>query len=306
MIDLQGDERVILQVRKSMAVLAPQALICAIVGFVAFYVALGFYSFRDEFLFIKEPLVTDRGVFHPSPDGWFENGVHENILILGGLVVLAVIGLIAVKIVKGKRAKKRVAQGLPPLQPRQPKVVAATPESDRKALARRSNRRLTSYYKVERYLTGMAMIILVGAGIFAVEKASPWYYVVVTVAPLAAYLFIRWFMTRYALTSKRLIISAGMISNFFWDLPFDKYDEISGEQNFVERILMFGDLTVNSVGGSREVIKNVPHPDYMRKNFHAMREEYRKRIMESAMGRAPEAEGAKGGEGQKEPPDLMP
>jgi len=299
MIDLQGDERVILQVRKSMAVLAPQALICAIVGFVAFYVALGFYSFRDDFLFNK--------VFK-KPEGWWADGVHQNILILGGLVVLAVIGLIVVKIVKGKRAKKRAAQGLPPLQPRQPKVVAATPESDRKALARRSNRRLTSYYKVERYLAGMAMIILVGAGIFAVDRTSPWYYVVVTVAPLAAYLFIRWFMTRYALTSKRLIISAGMISNFFWDLPFDKYDEISGEQNFVERILMFGDLTVNSVGGSREVIKNVPHPDYMRKNFHAMREEYRKRIMESAMGRAPEAEspGEKPGEQKKEPSDLMP
>jgi hypothetical protein len=292
MIDLQGDEKVILQLRKSMATLVPQALCVVIVGFVAYWVAKGFYLFRDHVLF-KDPKVEGpKLIFNPPEGSWFAHGVHQNILILGGLVFLILATWVGMKIFKGRRAAKRMAAGLPPKPPKQPRLVMATPATEQKALVHRSSRRLTSYYKVERYLTAAAMVVFVGFGIFGWEAVAPGYFVVVTVAPLTTYIFFRWYMTRYALTSKRLVISAGLISSFFWDLPFDKYDEISGEQNFIERILMFGDLTVNSVGGSREVIRHVPHPEYMRKSFHAMREEYRKRLMESALGRGPEAPAA--------------
>ena len=308
MIDLQGDEKIILQVRKSWATLVPQVLLLIVVGFAAYWVSYGFYQFRDNFLFTE---ASQKGVFHPSAGSWFANGMHQNILILLGLAFLAVATFIAAKVVKAQRAKKRTAAGLPPKTPKPPKDVMATPEAELKALLHRSSRRLTSYYRVERYIASVAMIIFIGFGIFGWNDVSPWYYVVVAVLPLTAYLFFRWYMTRYALTSKRLTISAGLISSFFWDLPFDKYDEISGDQNFVERILCFGDLTVNSVGGSREAIRHVPHPERMRKNFHAVREEYKQHIMARAIERAQETrerEAAKEGETQphNEPPGQMP
>ena len=298
MIDLQGDEKIILQVRKSWATLVPQVLLLGVVGFAAYWISYGFYLFRDAFLF--------KDVFHPSAGGWFANGIHQNILILAGLAFLIVATFIIGKIVRRQRAKKRAAAGLPPKPLKPPKDVMATPEAELKALIHRSGRRLTSYYKVERYITAAAMIVFAGFGIFGWEIVSPYYYVVVTVLPLTLYLFFRWFMTRYALTSKRLTISAGLISNFFWDLPFDKYDEISGDQNFVERILAFGDLEVNSVGGSREIIRHVPHPERMRKNFHAVREEYKQHIMEVAVERAQETLEGKAAKQAETPPQEKP
>jgi uncharacterized membrane protein YdbT with pleckstrin-like domain len=316
MIDLQGDEKIVLQMHKSWAVLVPRFFMWVAIGAAVYFVSCGFYAFRDKFLFTE--------VFK-SPQGWFANGVHQNILILGGLAFLLAQAFMIFRVIKTRNYGK---QGTQEKSREREKEEEKSVEEDYKALVRKSVRRLTSYYRVERMIVAALIIILTALGLFAMEAASPWYYVVIVAAPLGTYLFLQWFMTRYALTTKRLTISAGFVTHFFWDLPFDKYDEISGQQNFIERIFRYGDLTVNSVGGSREVIKNVPRPDEMRKNFHAMREEYKQALMGRAMERAQETreeatkegeaakkgESAKGGEtareGEakpvKEPQDDMP
>lgn len=288
MIDLQDDEKIIVQVRKSKAVLVPQAALMLLAGAAAYFVSWSFYAFRDELLFGGE------GIF-AGPQGWLQYPINQTIVIFGGLIFLLAAAFVVTKVVQRKSAAKRVAEGRPP---RQPKSAAKKErqESAEHALVRKSRQRLTSYYNVEKYMMLAVVILSIAMGLFGFERVSPWYYTVFAAAPLGLYLYIRWHMTRYVLTTKRLIINAGLISNFFWDLPFDKYDEISGEQNFVERIFRFGDLTVNSVGGSREVILNVPKPQVMRKNFHAVREEYKKHLMEGAMS---------GGEAE-EPPRRPP
>jgi uncharacterized membrane protein YdbT with pleckstrin-like domain len=267
MIDLQDDEKVIIEVRKSKAVWVPQLSLLVLVGLAAYFGSWGFYAFRDQLLF------GNKGLFE-KPQGWLESPINQTIVIFGGLIFLVVAGFVFVKLLQRRSAAKREAEGKPPVRvkgrERKPRK-----ESAEKALVRKSKQRLTSYYNIEKYMMIAVIVLGIAMGLFGFEKVTEWYYV---------------HMTRYILTNKRLVINAGLVSHFFWDLPFDKYDEISGEQNIIERIFNFGDLTVNSVGGSREVILNVPGPQNMRKNFHSVREEYKKQLMGEAMtGAAEEA-----------------
>ena len=217
---------------------------------------------------------------------------------------LVLTAFVLVKVLQRRSAAKRAEEGKPPKQP-QSRERKPRKESAEKALTRKSKQRLTSYYTMEKYLMIGVMVAGILLGLFALGSTWPWYYVIITVAPLGVYQYVRWHMTHYILTNKRLVINAGLISRFFWDLPFVKYDEISGEQNFIERLFCYGNLMVNSVGGSREVILNVPGPQVMRKNFHAVREEYKKHLMEGTVGgnRKEEPEEAPG---KRQPEEKKP
>ena len=282
MIDLQDDEKIIIEVRKSKAVWVPQLALLVLVGLAAYFGSMGFYAFRDQLLF------GDEGLFK-RPQGWLESPINQTIVIFGGLIFLIVAGFVSVKLLQRRSAAKRKAEGKPPVRVKS-RERKPRKESAKKALVRKSRQRLTSYYNIEKYMMIAVIVLGIAMGLFGFERVTEWYYVSFAAAPLGIYLYIRWHMTRYILTNKRLVINAGLVSHFFWDLPFDKYDEISGEQNIIERLFNFGDLTVNSVGGSREVILNVPGPQNMRKNFHSVREEYKKQLMGEAMtGAAEEA-----------------
>jgi hypothetical protein len=291
MIDLQADEKVIIQVRQSRAILIPRALLVLIAAAVAYFVAWGFYAFRDKFLF--------KTVFD-SPGGWLEDRVHQTIVIFGALIFLAVAAFVIIKVLQRKAAAKRVAEGRPP----RIRAEKTRKRTDEEMLVRKSRQRMGGYYNVEKYMILAIIVLGTGMLLFGFAEVSPWVYAVFVFLPLAAYSYVRWHMTRYILTTKRLVINAGLISSFFWDLPFDKYDEISGEQNFVERLLKFGDLTVNSVGGSREVILNVPDPQAMRKSFHAVREEYKKHLLETTGPEQAEAPAEIEEESAKPPADT--
>ncbi len=298
MLDLQDDERIIVEVRQSkIAVLVPAFLACVLVGAVAYFVSWGFYAFRDELLFGK--------LFPPAADSWLREPVHQTIAILGGLIFLIVTTFILVKILQRRSAAKRTEEGKPP-KPQKSREGKLKKGNGDKVPARKSRQRQANCYTMEKYLMIGVIVLGIVLGLFAFEHAPFWYYVVITAVPLGAYLYLCWHMTRYILTNKRLIINAGFFSHFFWDLPFDKYDQISGVQKIIERLFRFGDLIVNSVGGSREAITNVPKPQVMRKKFHAMREEYQKRLVESAMGNeeegAPEKTPGKQQPEEKKPP----
>ena len=298
MLDLQDDERIIIAVRQSkIAVLVPAFLACVLVGAVAYFGSWGFFEFRNEVLF------GSNGIF-PDSQGWFANPINQTLLILGGLVFLALAAFVLVKVLRRRSAAKRAEEGKPP-KPSKSRERKPRKESAEKASARKSRQRQASYYIMEKYLMIGVMVAGILLGLFALGSTWPWYYVIITAAPLGVYRYVRWHTTRYILTNKRLITNEGFFSHFFRDLPFDKYDEISGEQKIIERIFRFGDLIVNSIGGLQEAIPNVPKSQVMRKKFHAMREEYQKHLMEGTIGgdRKEEPEEAPG---KRQPEEKKP
>lgn len=98
--------------------------------------------------------------------------------------------------------------------------------------------------------------------------------------------FVRWWTTRYVLTSERLITRNGLISKSGIEIPLENITNVNFSQTIVERSIGAGDLLVESAGESgQSAFRDIPHPDKFQTLLYRTREA--RTIALSGRGEAP-------------------
>jgi uncharacterized membrane protein YdbT with pleckstrin-like domain len=83
--------------------------------------------------------------------------------------------------------------------------------------------------------------------------------------------FLRWFTTRYVLTTHRLIIRIGILSRSGRDVPLGRVNDAQFSHNLIQRILGTGTLTVESGGENGQlVLKNIPDVERVQREMYEL------------------------------------
>lgn len=98
-----------------------------------------------------------------------------------------------------------------------------------------------------------------------------------------------WLTTRYWITNERLIVRTGFFTKSGREIPVDAINSVTVKQGPFERMLGYGDMTVESAAqGSLQVFRNVPNPTTVQKTIYDAREE-RTMHLSGASGRSGDA-----------------
>jgi uncharacterized membrane protein YdbT with pleckstrin-like domain len=81
--------------------------------------------------------------------------------------------------------------------------------------------------------------------------------------------FIRWISTELAVTDRRVIYKAGLISRHTLEMNRSKVESVDVDQTLLGRMLSFGTITVRGTGGSLEPIRMVSDPLTFRSHITA-------------------------------------
>lgn len=82
-----------------------------------------------------------------------------------------------------------------------------------------------------------------------------------------------WWMTRYVLTTERLITRKGLIAQSGVEIPLERITNVNFSQSFWERFLGAGDLLVESAGTTGQSrFANIPRPDQFASVLYKARE----------------------------------
>lgn len=82
-----------------------------------------------------------------------------------------------------------------------------------------------------------------------------------------------WWMTRYVLTTERLITRKGLIARSGIEIPLERITNVNFSQSFWERFLGAGDLLVESAGSTGQSrFANIPRPDQFASVLYNARE----------------------------------
>ncbi len=82
-----------------------------------------------------------------------------------------------------------------------------------------------------------------------------------------------WWMTRYVLTTERLITRKGLIAQSGIEIPLERITNVNFSQSFWERFLGAGDLLVESAGTTGQSrFANIPRPDQFASVLYNARE----------------------------------
>lgn len=85
---------------------------------------------------------------------------------------------------------------------------------------------------------------------------------------------IEWLTTRYWVTDERLIVRTGWLTKSGREIPVDAINSVTVKQSAFERMLGYGDMTVESAGtNSMQVFRNVPDPVEVQKAIYDARED---------------------------------
>jgi uncharacterized membrane protein YdbT with pleckstrin-like domain len=83
--------------------------------------------------------------------------------------------------------------------------------------------------------------------------------------------FLRWFTTRYVLTTHRLVIRIGILSRSGRDVPLGRVNDAQFSHNLIQRILGTGTLTVESGGENGQlVLKNIPDVERVQREMYEL------------------------------------
>lgn len=132
------------------------------------------------------------------------------------------------------------------------------------------------WYFIVRWFDGVAWGFLIYAALAMWLVAAP---------------FVRWWTTRYVLTTERLITRRGLISKSGIEIPLENITNVNFSQTVIERVIGAGDLLVESAGESgQSAYRNIPRPDKFQTVLYRTREV--RSIMLSGSTRGPQRGGA--------------
>jgi uncharacterized membrane protein YdbT with pleckstrin-like domain len=77
-----------------------------------------------------------------------------------------------------------------------------------------------------------------------------------------------YFTTEFALTNKRVIAKAGILSQHSLEIVNNKIESITVSRSILGRILNYGTMTVIGSGGTRQSFKNIAQPMELRQKIN--------------------------------------
>jgi uncharacterized membrane protein YdbT with pleckstrin-like domain len=86
--------------------------------------------------------------------------------------------------------------------------------------------------------------------------------------------FLRWFTTRYVLTTQRFTLREGILSRSGRDIPLTRVNDVSFSHNLIQRMLGSGTLMVES-GGERGqlILRNIPQVERVQSELYRIIED---------------------------------
>ena len=136
------------------------------------------------------------------------------------------------------------------------------------------------WWALDGFLWGGLLGLLIGAGIAIVASIGG---------------ITEWLTTRYWVTNERLIVRTGFLTKSGQEIPVDAINSVTVRQGPFERMLGYGDMTVESAAqGSLQVFRNVPDPVTVQKTIYDARED-RTMHLSGASGRSDGDPGASRG-----------
>ena len=119
--------------------------------------------------------------------------------------------------------------------------------------------------------------------VLAVAALVAW--ALVGIAPV-----VRWYATRYVLTTERIIVRTGIVSRSGTEIPLENINNVLFSQSAVERLLGYGDVLIESAGSQGQSrLRDIPDPEAFQSEVYRARET-RTLILEGGTGRDPVAQ----------------
>jgi uncharacterized membrane protein YdbT with pleckstrin-like domain len=107
---------------------------------------------------------------------------------------------------------------------------------------------------------GVSLVLLAGSAMWLVVR------------------YLKWVMTRFVITTDRLIFRTGLIAKRGVEIPLDRVNTVHFSQGIVERMLRTGDLIVESGGeDAQQCFTAMRRPAQVQRMIHAQIEENRRR-----------------------------
>jgi membrane protein YdbS with pleckstrin-like domain len=127
------------------------------------------------------------------------------------------------------------------------------------------------WWALDGFIWGGLLGLLIGAGVAIVASIGG---------------ITEWLTTRYWVTNERLIVRTGFLTKTGQEIPVDAINSVTVRQGPLERMLGYGDMTVESAAqGSLQVFRNVPDPVTVQKTIYDARED-RTMHLSGATGRS--------------------
>jgi membrane protein YdbS with pleckstrin-like domain len=79
----------------------------------------------------------------------------------------------------------------------------------------------------------------------------------------------RWATTNFVLTTDRLIYRAGVVAKKGVEMPLERVNTVFSSQSVLERLLRFGDLTIESAGErGQQTFSDIPEPGLVQNEIY--------------------------------------
>jgi membrane protein YdbS with pleckstrin-like domain len=123
-----------------------------------------------------------------------------------------------------------------------------------------------------------AMLLAALAGVAFAALDQPWGWVSLGLGfviwlTLSLRSLVEWYFTNYVLTSERIIVRKGMIARTGIEIPLENVTNVLFSQTVLERILRYGDVTLESAGTQgRSKLEDIPDPEGFQSEVYAARE----------------------------------
>ncbi|MDY7102012.1 MAG: PH domain-containing protein [Actinomycetota bacterium] len=98
-----------------------------------------------------------------------------------------------------------------------------------------------------------ALVILVALGYFALNYA-------------------RWATTSFVVTTQRLVFRSGLVTKSSVEMPLDKINTVTSNQNIFERVIGAGDLVIESASDQDQLFTDVRKPDAVQHEINRQRD----------------------------------
>ena len=98
-----------------------------------------------------------------------------------------------------------------------------------------------------------------------INIGMPLYLIIVIICVLLSFYYvigsyIRYIASEFAITNQRVIMKVGLIRRFICEILLQKVESVKIDQTVTARLIGYGDITVNGVGGTKDKFKTIPEP----------------------------------------------
>lgn len=139
-------------------------------------------------------------------------------------------------------------------------------------------RQFRPHWKVLLPALGWAMLLAALAGLATAVLTFDWVWwsaglAIVIWVGLSVRSLVDWYATNYVLTNERIVVRRGLIARSGTEIPLENITNVLFSQRVIERILGYGDVTIESAGSQGQSrLDDIPDPEAFQSEVYRARE----------------------------------